>query len=82
MFQLQFMIEIPRSDLLTLPTKLHDALVPSDRCSNIEMRQYGALGIDGLTWNSHKRASELLDGHHGGCWNQEIKKPAEHIRFI
>ena len=48
MFQLQFMIEKPRPDLLTLSTTFYDVSVLCNLFSKAEMRQFGASGTDGL----------------------------------
>ena len=51
MFQLQFMIEKPRPDLLTLTTTFYDASVSRNLFSKAEMRaptHMRLLGTDGL----------------------------------
>ena len=49
MFQLQFIIEKLRPDLLTLFTTFYDLSVSRDLFSKAEIRQFGESGTEGLT---------------------------------
>ena len=51
MFQLEFMIEKPRPDLLTLSTTFYDGSVSRNLFLKSEMRQFGASGTEGLMHN-------------------------------
>ena len=65
-FQLQFMIEKPRPDLLTLSKTLYDLSVSRNLFSKAEMRQFGASGSDGFipavgSWPSAATHYEKID---------------------
>ena len=48
MFKLQFMIEKPTPDVLTLPTTFYDLSVSRNLFAKAEMPQFGTSGTEGL----------------------------------
>ena len=58
-FPLQCMIQKPRPDLLTLSTTFYDLSVSCNLFSKAEMRQFGALGTQGLTYTHRVKGSSF-----------------------
>ena len=54
-FQLQFMIEKPRPDLLTLSTTFYDFSVSRNLFSKAKISQFGASGTERLRFNALKQ---------------------------
>ena len=55
MFKLQFMIQKPQSDLLTLSMTFYNLSVSRNPFSRAKVRQFGQSGIEGLRYSSSNK---------------------------